>query len=112
LKAAKVACAAAARKRSGDSGAFAGRTRRVHPPAAWLWEGPVGKMKQRWQAASQREVRPRRAGSSSGRRRGAAYLETTKPANIPLYQRFGFGIVGEVRSGSSPLITPMFRAAR
>jgi hypothetical protein len=42
----------------------------------------------------------------------AAYLETTSPANIPLYERFGFDVVGEMRAGSSPVITPMFRAAR
>jgi ribosomal protein S18 acetylase RimI-like enzyme len=42
----------------------------------------------------------------------AAYLETTNPANIPLYQRAGFEVVGEFQAGSSPVITPMFRAAR
>ena len=42
----------------------------------------------------------------------AAYLESTSPANIPLYKRFGFEVVGEIRAGSSPTITPMFRAAR
>ena len=42
----------------------------------------------------------------------AAYLESTSPANIPLYKRFGFEVVGEIQTGSSPAITPMFRAAR
>ncbi|WP_447963194.1 GNAT family N-acetyltransferase [Nitrospira sp. Ecomares 2.1] len=42
----------------------------------------------------------------------AAYLEATNSANIPLYQRFGFEIVGEIQAGSSPPIKPMFRAAR
>ncbi len=42
----------------------------------------------------------------------AAYLEATNSANIPLYQRFGFEVVGEIRAGSSPPIRPMFRAAR
>jgi len=42
----------------------------------------------------------------------AAYLEATNPANIPLYRRFGFEVVGEIQSGSSPVINPMFRAAR
>lgn len=42
----------------------------------------------------------------------AAYLEATNPANIPLYQRFGFEVVGQIQAGSSPAITPMFRAAR
>jgi len=42
----------------------------------------------------------------------AAYLEATNPANIPLYQRFGFEVIGRIQAGSSPAITPMFRAAR
>lgn len=42
----------------------------------------------------------------------AAYLEATNSANIPLYQRFGFEVVGEIQAGSSPPIRPMFRAAR
>ena len=42
----------------------------------------------------------------------AAYLESTNPMNIPLYQRFGFEIIGEIQEGSSPTITPMFRTAR
>ena len=42
----------------------------------------------------------------------AAYLEATNPANIPLYERFGFEVVGDIQAGSSPVITRMFRAAR
>jgi len=42
----------------------------------------------------------------------AAYLEATKPANIPFYKRFGFEVVKTIQVGSSPPITPMFRAAR
>ena len=42
----------------------------------------------------------------------AAYLEATNPANIPLYERFGFEVAGKIQAGDSPAITPMFRAAR
>ena len=42
----------------------------------------------------------------------AAYLESTNPLNIPLYQRFGFEIVGDIRSGDSPALVPMLRSAR
>ena len=42
----------------------------------------------------------------------AAYLEATNPVSIPLYQRFGFEAIGQIQAGSSPAITPMFRAAR
>lgn len=42
----------------------------------------------------------------------AAYLESTKPANIPFYKRFGFEVLKTIQVGSSPPITPMFRTAR
>ena len=42
----------------------------------------------------------------------AAYLEATNPVSIPLYERFGFQVVGQFQVGSSPIVTPMFRAAR
>ena len=41
-----------------------------------------------------------------------AYLESTKPANVPFYKRFGFEVVKTIQVGSSPPITPMFRTAR
>jgi ribosomal protein S18 acetylase RimI-like enzyme len=43
---------------------------------------------------------------------GTAYLETTNPANISLYRRFGFEVVGAIQAGSSPTINPMLRVAR
>lgn len=42
----------------------------------------------------------------------AAYLESTNPANIPLYQRHGFTLRGTVQVGSSPPLFPMLRPAR
>jgi GNAT superfamily N-acetyltransferase len=41
-----------------------------------------------------------------------AYLESTNPANIPLYQRHGFKLLGKVQVGSSPPLFPMLRPAR
>lgn len=41
-----------------------------------------------------------------------AYLESSSPANIPLYERHGFVVLGKVQVGSSPPIFPMLRAAR
>lgn len=46
-------------------------------------------------------------------REGAvAYLESSNPRNIPLYQRYGFEIVGKIQAGDSPEIIPMVRAAQ
>ena len=37
------------------------------------------------------------------------YLESSNPMNISLYQRHGFEIMGEIRVGDSPVVTPMLR---
>jgi GNAT superfamily N-acetyltransferase len=42
----------------------------------------------------------------------AAYLESTNPANITLYQRHGFEVLGTIQAGSSPPLFPMLRPAR
>ena len=41
-----------------------------------------------------------------------AYLESSNPANIPLYERHGFVTMGTIQEGSSPPIVPMLRTAR
>ena len=41
----------------------------------------------------------------------AAYLESSNPRNISLYERHGFEITGRIQSGSSPVLTPMLRPA-
>lgn len=41
-----------------------------------------------------------------------AYLEASNTRNVPLYQRFGFEVIGEIQLGSSPLVIPMRRSAR
>ena len=39
-----------------------------------------------------------------------AYLESSNPRNITLYERHGFRVAGEVRSGGCPVFTAMLRA--
>jgi ribosomal protein S18 acetylase RimI-like enzyme len=46
------------------------------------------------------------------RDRSIAYLESSNPRNISLYQRHGFEVIGEIQSGSSPVLRPMLRKAR
>ena len=41
-----------------------------------------------------------------------AYLESSNPANVPFYERFGFKVMGKIQQGSSPMLTPMLRTAR
>lgn len=38
-----------------------------------------------------------------------AYLESSNPRNISLYERHGFRVAGEVRSGDCPVFTAMLR---
>jgi len=45
-------------------------------------------------------------------RKGLAYLETGNPRNIPLYERFGFEVMGEIQVGAAPVVTPMLRRPR
>ena len=40
-----------------------------------------------------------------------AYLESSNPRNISLYERHGFEAIGVIQHGSSPVITPMYRQA-
>lgn len=42
----------------------------------------------------------------------SAYLESSNPANIPLYQRHGFEMLGTIQVGSSPPVIPMLRTPR
>ncbi len=41
-----------------------------------------------------------------------AYLESSNPANVSLYQRHGFEVIREVRVGGSPPAIPMVRRPR
>jgi len=41
-----------------------------------------------------------------------AYLESSNPRNISLYLRHGFEVMGEIRIGAAPLVTPMRRKPR
>lgn len=41
-----------------------------------------------------------------------AYLESSNPRNISLYERHGFEVIGEIQVGPVPVITPMIRRAR
>jgi ribosomal protein S18 acetylase RimI-like enzyme len=40
------------------------------------------------------------------------YLESSNPANIPLYERHGFEVIAEIQTGDAPPFFPMRRPAR
>jgi ribosomal protein S18 acetylase RimI-like enzyme len=41
-----------------------------------------------------------------------AYLESSNPRNISLYERHGFEVKGRIEVGAGPLVTPMLRYPR
>jgi len=41
-----------------------------------------------------------------------AYLESSNPRNISLYERHGFEVMGRIQIGAGPLVTPMLRRPR
>lgn len=41
-----------------------------------------------------------------------AYLESSSPRNVPLYERHGFEVVGLIKPGDHPGLIPMYRPAR
>ena len=41
-----------------------------------------------------------------------AYLESSNPKNVPVYERFGFQVMGHVAPGDFPGLSPMWRPAR
>src|SRR5262245_32009086 len=41
-----------------------------------------------------------------------AYLESSNPANVPLYRRHGFEVIREIRVKDSPPVIPMLRPPR
>jgi len=41
-----------------------------------------------------------------------AYLESSNPRNISLYERHGFEATGQIQNGAMPVVTPMWRHPR
>jgi GNAT superfamily N-acetyltransferase len=44
--------------------------------------------------------------------RALAYLEASKPENVPFYVGHGFEVIGEIQVGAAPPVTPMLRRPR
>lgn len=42
----------------------------------------------------------------------AAYLESSNPKNVPLYERYGFEVLGVIQPGDFPPLIPTLRTAR
>lgn len=40
------------------------------------------------------------------------YLDSTNPRNVPLYEKYGFKILGTIQAGAAPPVFPMLRSVR
>lgn len=53
-----------------------------------------------------------RALRTCDRGQALAYLESTSPKSVPLYERHGFELLGTIQVGTSPPLFPMLRRPR
>ena len=73
------------------------------------WYLPLIGVDPAWQGKGLGGVLMKHATDLFDRDGALAYLESSNPRNIPLYQRHGFEILGRVQAGGSPVFTPMLR---
>jgi len=79
-----------------------------HPPERH-WYLPLIGVDFPWQNRGLGAVLMRHALEQCDRDGLPAYLESSNPRNVTLYERHGFELLGEIRVGSSPPILPMLR---
>lgn len=106
-----VMAAALPAERLGDLFAFLEQVGASHPEVEH-WHLPVIGVDPRRQGLGYGSLLLARTLAEIDRQPVAAYLESSNPANVPLYERFGFQVVAEIQSGDSPTIWPMLRPAR
>ena len=83
-----------------------------HHPSEPCWYLPLIGVDPGCQGRGYGSALLRHALAQCDRERMPAYLESSNPRNISLYQRHGFEIIGTIQSGASPTIVPMLRRRR
>jgi ribosomal protein S18 acetylase RimI-like enzyme len=84
---------------------------RYHP-AEPHWHLPLIGVHPGWQRTGYGAALLRHALAAVDAQALPAYLESSNPENIPLYERHGFAVLGVIQVGASPPITPMLRPPR
>ena len=84
---------------------------RFHPQAPH-WYLPLVGVDPAQQGKGYGSALLRHAAERFDREGALAYLESSNPRNIPLYERHGFEGIGRIQAGSSPVVTPMIRRPR
>ena len=88
--------------------AIFGLMTKYHPPEPH-WYLPLIGVDPAHQSKGHGDALMRYALERCDRDKVPAYLESTNPRNISLYQRHGFKAVGTIQVGSSPTLVPMLR---
>jgi len=83
-----------------------------YPPGEPHWYLPLMGVDPAWQGRGYGSAMLQHALEQCDGEHLPAYLESTNPRNIPLYERHGFEVIGAIRIGNCPPIFPMLRAAR
>ena len=84
----------------------------AHHPSEPCWYLPLIGVDPRCQGRGYGSALLRYALEQCDRDGMPAYLESSNPRNIPLYQRHGFEILGTIEVGSAPPVFPMLRRPR
>jgi ribosomal protein S18 acetylase RimI-like enzyme len=81
-------------------------------PAEPHWYLPVIGVDPAYQGRGYGDALMKHALEQCDRDHAPAYLESSNPRNVSLYQRHGFEAFGTIQVGASPPVVPMLRAAR
>jgi ribosomal protein S18 acetylase RimI-like enzyme len=92
----------------GDIAALLEQMGRYHPSEPH-WYLPLIGVDPARQGQGHGSALMRHALAACDRDKRLAYLESTNPRNVPLYQRLGFEALGTIQAGSSPPLFPMLR---
>jgi ribosomal protein S18 acetylase RimI-like enzyme len=84
----------------------------IHHPSEPCWYLPLIGVDPRCQGRGYGSALLRYALEQCDRDGMPAYLESSNPRNIPLYQRHGFEIIGAIQAGPTPTVVPMLRRRR
>jgi ribosomal protein S18 acetylase RimI-like enzyme len=83
-----------------------------HHPGEAHWYLPLIGVDPAHQGKGHGDALMRYALERCDREHAPAYLESTNPRNISLYERHGFEPLATIQLGSSPTVVPMLRKAR
>jgi GNAT superfamily N-acetyltransferase len=96
---------------SEEASAFLEQMASYHPPEP-CWYLPLIGVDPAHQGQGYGSALLRPALDAIDRQGGLAYLESSSPRNVPLYERHGFESIGVIQAGSSPPMQPMLRRPR